>query len=86
MFVSSADWMPRNFNNRIETMFPILDKRSFSILEHILSGYLSDTDSSWILQQDGSYLKSNAENMNIQQSFLKELSTFKHYPTKLRTL
>jgi polyphosphate kinase len=86
MFVSSADWMPRNFNNRIEIMFPILDKRSFSILEHILSGYLSDTDSSWILQQDGTYIRNNPGNMNIQHSFLNELSTFKHYPTKLRTL
>lgn len=86
MYVSSADWMPRNFNNRIEIMFPILDKRSFSILEHILSGYLADTDSSWILQNDGNYEKCTSGNMNIQQSFLKELSTFKHYPTKLRTI
>lgn len=86
MYVSSADWMPRNFNNRIEIMFPILDKRSFSILEHILSGYLADTDSSWILKNDGTYEKYTSGNMNVQESFLKELTTFKHYPTKLRTL
>jgi len=86
MYVSSADWMPRNFNNRIEIMFPILDKRSFSLLEHILSGYLADTDSSWILKNDGTYEKYTSGNMNVQESFLKELTTFKHYPTKLRTL
>jgi len=88
MFLSSADWMPRNFNNRVEIMFPILDKRSFAILEHILSGYLMDTETSWILLNDGTYVRNSSTThpLNIQHSFLKELLTSKQYPTKLRTL
>ena len=88
LFLSSADWMPRNFNNRVEIMFPILDKRSFAMLEHILSGYLNDTKSSWLLTEQGTYEKNDKHSpeLNIQQSFLNELSAFKQFPTKLRSL
>lgn len=88
IFLSSADWMPRNFNNRVEIMFPILDKKSFSILEHILSIYLEDNATSWILTQTGEYVKSSHGDSghNAQLYFLRELTTFKSLPAKLKTL
>lgn len=87
IYLSSADWMPRNFNNRVEIMFPVLDKTSFTILEHILSIYLNDNVSSWLLTENGDYVRpqSNSE-FNAQQYFLHELSSFKTFPAKLKSL
>jgi len=88
IYLSSADWMPRNFNNRVEIMYPILDKRSFSVLEHILAGYLMDNVSSWIMDENGDYKRQHIkdDSFNIQQQLLKELSIGKQYPIKLRSL
>lgn len=43
MYLSSADWMPRNFFSRLEIAFPVLDKRLYSfITDVLLPGYLRD--------------------------------------------
>ena len=56
VYLSSADWMPRNFYRRVEVMFPIesqpLKKR---ILREILPTYLRDNQRSRVLQSDGTY-------------------------------
>jgi len=88
IYLSSADWMPRNFNNRVEIMFPILDKKSFSLLEHILSTYIEDNASSWLLTSTGEYTRPTHTNVqfNAQHHFLRELLSFKTIPAKLKTL
>lgn len=56
VFLSSADWMPRNFDGRVETMFPIEDpvlKRR--VIDEILALALQDNVQAWELQSDGSY-------------------------------
>jgi len=59
LFCSSADWMERNFFRRIETCFPIEDKRmKKKLLKEGLLNYLSDNTQSWLLQNDGSYKQS----------------------------
>ena len=59
LFGSSADWMDRNFFRRIETCFPIEDKRmKKKVIKECLMNYLADNTQSWILQPDGSYKKS----------------------------
>lgn len=56
VFLSSADWMPRNFRRRVEIMFPILDPRLQNrIVEGILSVTLSDNVKARILCPDGRY-------------------------------
>ncbi len=56
VYLSSADWMARNFFRRIETCFPIDDKRlKKRVLEEGLQAYLSDNTQAWVLQSDGSY-------------------------------
>jgi len=88
IYLSSADWMPRNFNNRVEIMFPILDKRSFSLMEHILSIYMEDNASTWKLSSTGEYVRPLHNNapFNAQHHFLKELLSFKTIPAKLKSL
>jgi polyphosphate kinase len=56
VFLSSADWMPRNFRRRVEIMFPIEDPRLRSrIVDGILGVVLMDNVKARALQSDGTY-------------------------------
>ena len=56
VFVSSADWLPRNFFRRIELAFPILDGNLRErIIKEILALPLADNSKARLLQSDGSY-------------------------------
>lgn len=56
LFLSSADWMGRNFFRRIEVAFPILDpKMKKRVLREGIKPYLADNTQSWVMQSDGSY-------------------------------
>ena len=58
IYLSSADWMPRNFYRRVEVMFPIEapDLRE-RILHEILPAHLMDNVKARILQPDGTYFR-----------------------------
>jgi polyphosphate kinase len=44
LYLSSADWMPRNFFSRLELAFPVLDPTIYSLItEVIIPAYLSDS-------------------------------------------
>ena len=56
VYLSSADWMPRNLNRRVELAFPIEDDRlKKRILHEILEVYLSDNCKAQILTSQGTY-------------------------------
>jgi polyphosphate kinase len=56
LYLSSADWMERNFFRRVETGFPIEEKRPRDqIMNYGLIPYLQDNTQAWMLQADGSY-------------------------------
>ncbi len=58
IYLSSADWMPRNLYERVEVMFPVLDPLLRErVRQEILQSYLSDTLKARILQRDGSYVR-----------------------------
>ncbi|MBX7244695.1 MAG: polyphosphate kinase 1, partial [Candidatus Sumerlaeaceae bacterium] len=65
IFLSSADWMQRNFFSRIEMMFAVddLDLRE-RILNEILGAALSDNLNSWELKNDGSWKRRSASPPN----------------------
>jgi polyphosphate kinase len=54
-WLASADWMERNFDNRIEIAFPILDPQHQARLKEILEIQLCDTVKGWQMQSDGSF-------------------------------
>ncbi len=56
-YLSSADWMPRNLERRVEILFPILQKDLQDKVQHILDCQLKDTLKAQILQADGTYDK-----------------------------
>src|SRR5208283_1101597 len=58
IYLSSADFMPRNLTRRVELGFPIRDKNLLARLkDEILETYLSDTAKSWYQQPDGTYVR-----------------------------
>ena len=54
-FIGSADWMPRNFDRRVEAMAPIEDMVWHGRLQRVLELCLSDTRQAWELGADGTY-------------------------------
>jgi polyphosphate kinase len=58
VFLSSADWMPRNFVRRVEVMYPVeAEDIRHRIVDDLIPTYLSDTHRTRILQPDGSYVR-----------------------------
>lgn len=55
VYLSSADGMDRNLNNRIEVAFPIQDPKLARRVKKELETYITDNTQSWVLQNDGSY-------------------------------
>lgn len=58
IYFSSADWMPRNLDRRIETLIPADDPTvRRQILNQIMTANLLDNTNSWDLQSDGQYVR-----------------------------
>jgi polyphosphate kinase len=56
LFLSSADWMDRNFYKRIELAFPVLDPAlKARVLKEGLEAYLDETTQAWVMNAEGGY-------------------------------
>jgi len=73
-YLSSADWMPRNFERRVEVMFPIeapeLRRR---ICDELIPIYLQDNTRARVLMPDGTYVRAAAWHDEVQHRAQQEL-------------
>ncbi len=95
VFVSSADWMPRNFHRRVEVMVPITDPALRERLIHeILGTHRADNVKSWQLGPAGTYsrvvpapgeplLRSQARFMEIARERVREADAHHRVSTRL---
>jgi polyphosphate kinase len=73
-FLSSADWMRRNLDRRVETLFPVLEKKAKERLERILSLHFADNVKCRVLGEDGIYRRKpqGTERVDSQKLFVEQ--------------
>src|ERR1700674_2149702 len=74
VYLTSADWMDRNFFRRIEVAFPILDRKlKQRVVEEGLKPYFHDNTQSWEMSADGSYLRKSGRKPYLAQAALLQM-------------
>ncbi len=73
VFLSSADWMTRNLDRRIELLFPVADSRHKRRIRSILESYFKDNCRSWSLGANGKWVMRNPakgeKRYRVQEAF-----------------
>ena len=79
VYLSSADWMGRNFFNRVEVCFPVEDEALRKrVVTESFDNYLADNRQAWLLRSDGAYELAGspgANRKNAQESLLAAWSS-----------
>ena len=74
LYLSSADWMPRNLNRRLELMFPVEDAGARAQVEHVLDMQWKDEAKAWEMGPDGEYARvpRGAVALNAQEALFSQ--------------
>jgi polyphosphate kinase len=76
LYLGSADIMPRNLDDRVETLFPVFDKELINVVKSDLDLILSDNVKAWEMNPEGLFSKivNDAPKVCSQGAFLKRAS------------
>ncbi len=73
VFISSADWMPRNLDRRVESLVPIEnDTVHAQVLNQVMQANFKDDAQSWDLQSDGRFIRRTPQvpSFNLHHYFM----------------
>ena len=71
VYISSADWMPRNLYRRIETLVPIENETVHAqVLDEIMGANLKDTAQSWVLDGEGGFSRLDSDGFSAHNYFM----------------
>jgi len=78
IYLSSADWMTRNLDRRVELLFPVAEIGHRIRIRSILEDYFKDNCHSWELHADGNWIRRkprvNEPPFRIQEHFAEEVA------------
>jgi polyphosphate kinase len=78
VYLSSADWMDRNFFKRVELAFPVEDKKlKRRVVDEGLRVHLADNVLAWVMDSEGNYTRRKARGVrkvNCQSVLLEKLA------------
>ena len=83
IYLSSADWMPRNLDRRVELLFPVEDEDIRCQVKQVLEICLADTERARVLQRDGSYYRIREDS---QDNFDSQMRFYELAEEKVRKL
>lgn len=78
LYLSSADWMTRNLDNRVELLFPVQDSNVKKFIEKIYNFQFKDNVNSWIMKDDCSYqlIKNTLKSSDKHSDSFKNIFSF----------
>ncbi|MDO4178965.1 MAG: RNA degradosome polyphosphate kinase [Phascolarctobacterium sp.] len=75
LYLSSADWMPRNLNDRVELFFPVESEDHIARIKDVLDLYLRDNVGAHMMQSNGAYRRvRNRAEVTSAQNVLYEMA------------
>lgn len=84
-YLSSADWMPRNLERRVELLFPVLDRHNQELLAYFFNIFFSDNIKAFEMLPDGSWKRKHPQPgekaihaQEILHQFFKEKAVRSH--------
>lgn len=84
IYIGSADWMPRNLNDRVELMTPISDDSLKQRIKEMILLQLADNQKAYLMQSNGTWVKNIAmEDRVCAQEIFQQIAEIRSKENKL---
>lgn len=84
VYIGSADWMPRNLNDRVELMIPISDDSLKQRIKEMILLQLADNQKAYLMQSNGTWVKNIAmEDRVCAQEIFQQIAEIRSKENKL---